>query len=244
MIFLLGCADLMAIGDVFADLTDPLVVQATYVGVEPLPEGVSLEGSSWASGSRAEAFLADAGAFSDLESAPIGDAMVSLEVDGLPVDFVAGDPGSFSASAEEGLDWSAGVDATLVVERDGEHLLALTTPPAPAFSVAEEHVRGMSMTVSLEGQAFDNIVVTTVRMDDGVTTYDSLPTDIAGLYKLTHSSSSLSAEIPGDAFQRSGYYAVGVMGVVNADPDTYEGVNLALSALSAGSMSFRPVYVP
>jgi len=36
---------------------------------------------------------------------------------------------------------------------------------------------------------------------------------------------------------------VGVAGLVNADPDDYEGVNLALSALTAGAMVFVPVQV-
>ena len=237
---LFGCADFLAIADTFADLTAPLVVQATYIGVEEPPEEMSLKGTSWADGSRVQALLADAGSLDDLQSAPVDDAAVALELDGDVIDLESDSAGNFSASAADGLGWAEGVDASLVIDRGGEALLSLMTPAPPQARIASEHAQNQPMEVDLTGQAFDNVMVTVLRLEDGKTVYDSLPTDIVGLYELTHSVGALSIEIPAESFGSPGVYAVGVMGLVNADPDSYQGVNLALSA---GAIQFSVVTV-
>ena len=243
LILLTGCSDLMALSDAIAALTDPLVVQATYIGVETPPAEMPLEGTSWAEGSRAQAILADAGALDNLSEAPIDDATVALELDGVPVPLAAQSAGSFVATAAEGLGWAPGVDATLVIDRDGEHVIALTTPALPLVELGAQYALDEAMVIDLEGQPFDNVVVTVIRVLDGETVYNSLPTDIDGLYRLTHSSGELVTEVPGETFHEAGVYVVGVTGLVNADPDTYVGVNLALSALTAGAVDFSVVTV-
>lgn len=242
-LLMLGCADFLALSDAFADLTAPLVVQATYIGVEEPPAEMSLEGTSWADGSRVQALLADASAFGDLDAAPVDDASVALELDGQGVGLQWDSDGNFSASAADGLGWAEGVDASLVIDRDGEKVLSLITPPSPDARIAAEHALHQPMEVELSGQPFDNVMVTVLRLNDGETVYDSLPTDIDGLYELTHSKGDLITEVPGETFAQSGVYAIGVMGLVNADPDTYQGVNLVLSALTAGAMQFSVVTV-
>ncbi len=245
MIFalLLGCADFLAIADTFNDLTNPMVVQAWYIGVEPLPEGVDLGASDWDAGSSARVMLADATALEDLGDSPIDDAAVELEVDGEGFALFPESDGNFAATSEDGLPWAAAADTVLRVDRDGAHHLSMVTPDAPELDVPESIDAGAELVVSLEGQDYDNMMVTVVRLADGETTYDSLPTDIADLYRLTHAAGSLEAEIPGSAFREPGAYAVGVAGLVNADPDSYEDVNLALSALTAGSLRFTAVHV-
>ena len=238
-----GCADLLALSDTLSDLTDPLVVQATYIGVEAPPAGVSLDGTSWQDGSRAQAFLADAGGLDDLANAPIEDATVAMELDGEAVSMPSDAPGQFVATGAEGLGWGADVDATLVIERDGEHVLSLTTPAAPDVSIPIKQSRGSGVDIDLSGQPFDNVIVNVIRVEDGSTVFDSMPTDIGGLYRLTHSAGELTTEVPGETFDKPGVYLIGVMGLVNADPDTYDGVNLALSALTAGAMTFTAVTV-
>ncbi len=240
---LLGCADLLAIADTLEDLTNPMVVQAWYIGVEPLPEGVDLGDSDWGAGSSARVMLADATSLEELEDSPIDDAAVELEVEGQGFALLPESDGNFAATSEDGLPWAPAADTVLRVDRDGSHHLEMVTPEAPELDVPESHEAGAALVVSLEGQDYDNLMVTVVRLADGQTTYDSLPTDIADLYRLTHASGSLEAEIPGSAFREGGAYAVGVAGLVNADPDSYEGVNLALSALTAGSLRFVPVQV-
>ncbi|MBM4389929.1 MAG: hypothetical protein FJ090_02295 [Deltaproteobacteria bacterium] len=240
---LLGCADFLTIAETLEDLTNPMVVQAWYLGLEPLPDGVDLSDSGWGSGSSVRVMLADATSFDQLEQAPIDDAAVELEVDGAGYSLLPESDGQFVATSEDGLPWAADADTVLRVDRDGSHQLAMVTPEAPDVDLPETIEAGDDLGVSVEGQDYDNVMVTVVRLADGQTTYDSLPTDIAELYRLTHASGSLDVEIPGSAFREPGAYAVGVAGLINADPDDYEGVNLALSALTAGSLRFVPMRV-
>ncbi|MBM4369175.1 MAG: hypothetical protein FJ102_23375 [Deltaproteobacteria bacterium] len=240
---LLGCADFFAIADTLEDLTNPMVVQAWYIGVEPLPAGMDLGDSGWGAGSSARVMLADASSLEQLEDSPIDDAAVELEVEGEGFALLPESAGNFAATSEDGLPWAPAADTVLRVDRDGTHHLAMVTPGAPSIDLPESIEAGDGLGVSLEGQDYDNVMVTVVRLADGQTTYDSLPTDIAELYRLTHAAGSLEVEIPGSAFREPGAYAVGVAGLVNADPDDYEGVNIALSALTAGSLRFVPMQV-
>ncbi|GDX83245.1 hypothetical protein LBMAG42_50560 [Deltaproteobacteria bacterium] len=243
ILLLLGCADFLAIAEAFDDLTNPLVVQASYLGVEPLPEGLDLGENTWANGGAAHVLMADAGSVDDLENAPITDASVVLEGPGTTVPMRSDAAGSWVADGTDGLAWSPGDDASVTVTRDGEHSLTLTTPEAPDLDIPEQIASGDVLIIDLEGQEFDNVLVTVVRLADGVTVYDSTPTDITALYKLTHSAGELTTEVPGSVFSEPGAYAVGVAGLVNADPEEYEGVNLALSALTGGSLQFAGLAV-
>jgi hypothetical protein len=211
--------------------------------VESPGEGVDLSATDWADGSTASAFLADAGSLDEMEDSPIDDAEVAMELDGEPVDMISDSPGSFSVTSAEGLGWNEGTVATLIVERDGDHFLALVTPAAPDSELPETWARGEALPIEVTGDDYDNAVVTAIRLEDGETVYDSLPTDIVELYRFTHSAGSLSVEVPGSALTEPGPYLIGVTGLVNADPDTYEEVNLALSAMTAGAMRFYPVMV-
>ncbi len=243
LLLLLGCADFLAIAEAFDALTNPLVVQASYLGVEPLPEGLDLGENAWANGSTAHVLMADAGSVDDLENAPITDASVVIEGPGTVVPLRSDAAGSWVADGTDGLAWSPGDDASVTVSRDGEHSLTLTTPDAPELDLPEQIVAGDPLIIDLVGQDFDNVLVTVVRLADGETVYDSTPTDITALYKLTHSAGELTTEVPGSVFTEPGPYAVGVAGLVNADPDDYEGVNLALSALTGGSLQFTALAV-
>ncbi len=243
ILLLLGCADFLAIAEAFDELTNPLVVQASYLGVEPLPEGLDLGDNAWANGSTAHVLMADAGSVDDLENAPITDASVVIEGPDSVVPLRSDAAGSWVADGTDGLEWSPGDEASVTVSRDGEHSLTLTTPEPPELDLPEQIGASQTLTVDLEGQAFDNLLVTVVRLTDGVTVYDSTPTDITALYKLTHSAGELSTEVPGSVFSEPGPYAVGVAGLVNADPEEYEGVNLALSALTGGSLQFSSLVV-
>lgn len=242
-LFLTGCADFLALEDAFNDLTNPLVVQAWYVGVEPLPDGLELGDSAWANGSSARVLMADASNLDDLANAPVTDATVAIRsaTDEIPLRGEAA--GTWVADSSDGLAWTPDEDTVVAIERDGDHALTLTTPEAPTLGLPTTFAVGDPMVVDLEGQPFDNVLVTVVRLEDGVTVYDSTPTDIEALYKLTHASGSLSVAVPGDVFATPGAYAVGVAGLVNADPDDYDGVNLALSALTGGAIQFAAVTV-
>ncbi len=245
LLLLVGCADFLAISEAFDDLTNPLVVQSVYMGVEPLPPGVELGESAYASGSTARVLLADASNVDELDEAPvITDATIVLEMEGGAVPLRAEAEGAWVADTTDGLGWDAGDAVSLEVEReDGTHRLALVTPDAPKADIEAEQAKGEPLVVDLTGATYDNIVVTVVRLEDGETVYDSMPTDIAALYRLTHAADELVVEVPGSAFSKPGVYAVGVAGLVNAHPDDYEDVNVALSALTAGSFVFSAVTV-
>ena len=239
LFFLGGCADFFALRDAFEELTNPLVVQSWYVGVEPLPEGVDLGESTWASGSTARVLMADAENLSDLASAPVEDATVALVGPDGSVPLRDAGAGTWVADGTDGLGWVPGDDAALDIQRDGAHALSLTTPDAPEVRLPALFFADHPLTVDLTGQGYDNVLVTVVRLEDSVTVYDSTPTDIQALYRLTHSAGSLTATVPPAAFSRPGAYAIGVAGLENADPDDFEGVNLALSALTAGALQFE-----
>ena len=243
LLLLLGCADLLTLAGTLDNLTNPMVVQAWYIGVEPLPDGMDLGDSAWAEGSSAQAMLAEASSLDQVEESPVGDAEVVLHIDGEPYELPADGEGSFASNSEQGLPWASESDVSLEIQRAGDHSLSLWSPSPPTLDVPDTLRVDSPLSISLEGQDYDNVMVTVVRLADGETTYDSLPTDITELYRLTHSAGSLDVEVPASAFREPGPYAVGVAGLVNADPDTYDGVNLALSAMTSGALQFAGVVV-
>lgn len=240
---LTGCTDFALLQSALDDFTNPLVAQAFYVGVDPLPAGLDLGENPWALGSTARVLLADASALSDLADAPVTDAEVVIESADDVVPLNSEGEGSWVADGTDGLTWRPEAEAVLAIRRDEDSRIALTTPHSPVVQLPTIHEHGIDLDLDLGDQEFDNLLVTVVRLSDGATVYDSTPVDIMEIYRLTHSSSSLTASVPGSAFTEPGPYAVGVAGLVNADPDDYEGVNLALSALTAGAMVFVPVQV-
>lgn len=240
---LFGCAEFALLQAAYDDFTNPLVAQAFYVGVDPLPAGLDLGDNPWMLGSTARVLLADASGLSDLAEAPVTDAEVMLGFGDGEIPLIADGEGSWTADGTDGLGWSSGAETVLSIQRESASRIALTTPVSPTFALPEVHAPGTALVLDLEGQEFDNILVTVVRLRDGATVHDSTPLDIMELYQLTHSSSELTATVPASAFTEPGPYAVGVAGLVNADPDDYEGVNLALSALTAGAMVFAPLQV-
>jgi hypothetical protein len=66
--------------------------------------------------------------------------------------------------------------------------------------------------------------------------------DIQSLYDFTHMDGSVnSLEIPASAFPSESVYAVGIAGIENADPETFDGVNILLTSFMAGKVTFYPV---
>lgn len=240
---LVGCSDFLAIQEAFEDLTNPLVVQSVYLGTGEWPAGLDGGSSAYASGSTARVLLADAESVDALDQAPVSDAEVVLALAGGGVTLRAEAAGSWVADVTDGLAWDPDAAVSLEIDRDGLHSLSLVTPDAPDLALDGSQPRGEPLALDFEGAPYDNLLVTVLRVEDGATVYDSMPTDITELYRLTHAPGELVAEVPGDAFARPGVYVVGVAGLVNAHPDDYEDVNVALSALTAGSMAFAAVSV-
>ncbi len=241
---LLGCSDLLLLSDTVDDLTQPLVVQAFYVGMEPLPEALAAAEGDWSAGSKARVLLSEAAGISADDAPPITDAEVLMEYPDGELVLTNEGAGEWTADGDDGLAWHSDVEASLTIRRDEDSRITLTTPPAPELDIPSTLAAGEALELDLDGQPFDNLLVKVVRLADGVTVYDSTPEDSTDLYRLTHSASSLTATIAATVFEEPGEYAVGVAGLVNAHPDDYEGVNLALSALTAGTMVFTPVRVP
>lgn len=240
---LVGCSDFLALQEAFEDLTNPLVVQSVYLGAGDWPAGLDAGDNAYAGGSSARVLLANAESVDALDQAPISDATVVLSLASGGVPLRAEAAGTFVADTSDGLGWAPDQAVSLEIDRDGPHSLTLVTPDAPALGLDAEQPRAEALVVDLEGAPYDNLLVTVVRAEDGVTVYDSMPTDITALYRLTHAPGELTVEVPGDTFVRPGVYVVGVAGLVNAHPDDYEDVNVALSALTAGSMAFAAVTV-
>ncbi len=239
---LVGCSDFYAWQEVFEDLTNPLVVQSVYLGAGPWPEDLPAPDAAL-TGSSARVLLADAASVDALDQAPVTDAEVVLAAGDDAYTLRAEGEGAWVADSTDGLGFTPGDAVVLEIAHDGPHSLALVTPDAPDYAPAATRSAGAPLTIDLQGEAYDNLLVQVIRATDGVTVFDSMPTDISSLYRLTHAPGELVVEVPGDAFAEPGVYVVGVAGLVNAHPDDYEDVNVALSALTAGSMTFASLTV-
>jgi hypothetical protein len=81
--------------------------------------------------------------------------------------------------------------------------------------------------------------VVVLDMSSGDVTWSNEPGDIGELYDFTHGESEgASVAIPASALSNATLYAVGVAGMINADPETFEDVNTALSTMMAGKLTF------
>lgn len=233
---LLACSDFEEVKSAYDDLTNPVVVQAWFLGVE-VPEGVDLGDSDWSEGATIRAFVANAEDADNLENAPVEGARVVSRAASLgTVPLEEEGDGAYRGSAP-----SYPESEDVVVSVDDAHKLSMTAPPAARVAIPAEMEAGEALVVSLAGQEYDNVLVVVMDTVSGEVVYDNTPQDIGALYDFALYEGALSLEVPGRAFAAESVYAVGVAGLRNADPDAFVDVNALLSAMMAGQIVFYPV---
>lgn len=244
LLVLSACDALDALKDEVAGLTNPLVMEAVYVGVEdPGTEVIDLSGTDFGMGAVATALLADAAAAEDLSQAPVDGAEVHFrsEANGT-VPLPAAGAGKYKATGEDGLAYEDGDPVVLSVDfGDTRHTAGILAPSAVAVDVPPDHTTGGGLTVDATGNAVDTLFVVVVDLQAGTSTFDNRPTSVGDVYNLAHGDGVLVVDLPGSAFPRDSLYVVGAAGMNVTTPENLTELNTALSSFLAGKFSFYPV---
>ncbi len=243
LLVLLACS---AIDDLTAKvegLTNTLVMEGLYVGVEP-PESdlVDLSGTDFDKGAFATALLADAASVDDLANAPVSGADVTLRSEAHG-DTPLGDDGNgkYTATGDDGLAYADGDPVVLAVSLDGEHRASIVAPPAVDANISPQHDAGQPLAISAGDPNLATLFVVVANAETGTLTYDNRPTSIEDVYNLSHGDGTLAVEVPGSAFPDQTLYIVGVAGMNLTPADGFTELNTLLSAFLAGKFTFYPV---
>lgn len=245
---LFACEQIKDIKDTVEGLTNPLVVEAFYLGVEP-PEvgsGIDLSSTTFASGSSLQVFLADAADAGELEEAPVAGAIVELvsAANGGKVPLQdKGDGSYFANESEDGIVYATESVSVTTNLDDKDRVIGVQAPPMAEVDIAETHAAGQPMMVDISDQDFDGLLVFVMASDSPEPRFTNMPETIEEIYEFTHGSAELRVEVPASAFPSAGLYIVGVAGTRNSSTDEMEEVNTALSAFVAGKARFHAVVV-
>ncbi len=245
-LFLPGCDLLGEAIEEFEGLTNPLVAQTFLLGVAT-PEdpelAAAIEDSAMEMDRVIQVFLADAASADDLTNAPVSGASVTVQVGaGDAVDLNEAVDGGYKASGADGLDYTTGQDATVTVTLgDSSATMSLTLPIAVSATVPAEADANTALVVDL-GSGYDGALGVVIDVATSEITWENRPMGIQELYDFTHTDGSVSTlEIPAEAFPTESVYAVGIAGIENADPESFDGVNILLTSFMAGKVTFYPV---
>lgn len=238
-----GCELFQTGTDIIDGLLNPLVAGGIVVAVEaPQSDDTGLTGefdlaaAGLDEGTTMNLFLARANDVTEIESAPVVDATVTIdgveanmETDGL---YVVG-PGNLEWS--EGSSWD--IEATFP---EAPTATATVTLPQAATFTLPVLVQDTPITIDLTGQGFDSALVVVFEAGSGLT-YSNEPTTAREFYDFTHTGGEVvtTLEIPGDAFPEPGFYAVGVAGLAHTTADDLLEMNTALSTVTSGKMVFE-----
>jgi hypothetical protein len=229
-----GCDLLDDIQDDVDGYTTPLVVQAIVLGVAEPGQDLDLGGTDFADGTVATVMGADA-----QDAASMGDAPVTnADVTALGQALEEQEGGTYTG---QGMTYTPGGEGVVkIVRADGSTGTATMTLPGPPAADVPEFHDGSPLLVDLSGQDYDRLVVVVLDVTSGDVTFTNVPEDIEALYDFA-TADEISLTIPASAFAGSGFYAVGLAGLQNGDPDTFEGFNTALSDVQAGQLKFWPL---
>lgn len=245
---LAGCAEIANLQDKVEGLTNRFVLEGFYLGVSELENDVladALADTEFGSGATVTAFLADASSAGEIESAPIRDASVAFlsPSAGGSMGMVSLGDGQYELTGDDGLRYVAGEVVAITATYEGQNRrIPVDAPPRPSPGISGYHAAGEPLVVDLSGQGFESTMVTVLEIASGRTTWSNLPVAADDFYDLTHGGTGeVRVTLPGSALPVEGVYAVGVAGVYTADPDEFEEVNTALSALVAAQFRFSTV---
>lgn len=246
VLLLTGCGDiqkLLALKDTFDAYTNSTVASTSILGVAPSEDervDMALALTELGSGVRASAWLVQTEGAGGLDDDGLSGQPVRLIVDGRGVGMEEIAAGEYMADGDSGLAYLPQTEAVLQFETDeGNKGLAVGLPQAPAFDIPAEHLPKEALEVDLGGQDYDAALVMVLDVLTGQVTYEQTPTGALELYEFARADAAVGwVDIPADAFPEESVYAVGIAGTWNADPETFEGVNVALTTGFAGRFRF------
>lgn len=243
MLLALGCNFQDLLNDAtetFEGLTNPLVVQGWYVGVEEPDSEIDLSGTDFDQGAALTVFLADAANVDEIDKAPIDGA--DVDIDGVPL--TEAESGSYVVSGSDGLTYTDEGDTLLSIGiGDGMAEALVSMPPAADFVVPSTGAQGTDLTIDLGGQGFDNVLIV-VLDSSGEMAWTNSPQDIREVYDYASSDTVGQVTIPGDlAFVSAGPHVIGVAGMRSADSETFVDMNTALSSVMAGKLRFKATVI-
>lgn len=245
-LWLAGCGDiqkLLALKDTLDDYTSGDVASVSVLGVAPPDDdrvAVALGQTDLASGARAAAWwVRSEGTGGGDAEAPAGRA-VTLLVDGEALEMEEVAAGEYSADGEAGLEYRPRTEAALRINGpDGRMGLAVGLPDVPSFALPDTHMPKEPLEIDLTGQDFDASLAMVLDVLTGEVTWEQRPAGAMELYEFARAGAGVGAlQIPADAFPEESIYAVGIAGTWSADPETFEGVNVALTTGFAGRFRF------
>ncbi len=227
-------------------LTSPLVAQAFFLGVaEPDDPTIAqaLADSDLGLERIIQVHLADAASVDDLTQAPISGAIVDLQVGSSgALELEESVDGAYVATSADGLVYTTGQNASVSITiGESFSTLAISLPQAVEATVSADWDSNSPMTVDLGG-AYDGALGVVFDVASAEVTWDNRPAGIQEIYDFTHGDGDVTElSIPASAFPGPSVYAVGIAGVDNADPETFENVNTLLTSFVAGKVRFYGV---
>lgn len=249
---LMGCGRLKATEDLLDGLTEGVLMEGLYLGMDVPVAFQDLfafsgeeDDGAFAYTAACKVMLAQVASPADIGNNPIEGAEISLltSADG-SLDMAELDAGEYVLTSAEGLEYQPGKSATVVGNLGDLDISAAVTMPDPPLDLAMESVIAVDSptTVSMLDAGYENMIIAVYNLTSGKVTWDNVPDDFQGLYDFTRPDAPVQlVEIPGEAFPVVGSYIIGVAGMEIADVSGFEGVNTTLSAFMAGQMTL--VYV-
>jgi hypothetical protein len=246
IVLLTGCGDiqkLLDLKDTFDAYTNSTVASTSVLGVAPSDDervDMALALTELGSGVRASAWLVQSEGAGGLDDDGMTGQPVRIIVDGQGFGMEEVAAGEYVADGDDGMSYLPQTEAELRFQTDeGAKGLVVGLPHAPDFEVPAEHLPKEPLEVDLTGQDYDASLVMVIDVLTGAVTYEQTPSGAMELYEFARADAAVGwIDIPADAFPEESVYAVGIAGTWNAEPETFEGVNVALTTGFAGRFRF------
>ncbi|MEC7949051.1 MAG: hypothetical protein VX265_15890 [Myxococcota bacterium] len=246
MLLLTGCGDiekLLSLRDAFDAYTNPTVASVSILGVAPAADhrvDMALGLTDLEGGATASAWLVQAERAGGLDGDGLGGQSVRLVVDGQGVGMEEAIPGEYTATGDMGLAYYPLTEARLEIDTaEGLKGLSVGLPDAPAFDLPADHRAKVPLGLDLGGQDYDAAIVMVIDVLTGVVTHEQTPEGAVELYDFARGDDGIArVDIPAEAFPDESVYAVGIAGTWNADAETFDGLNVALTTGFAARFRF------
>ncbi|HJN73123.1 MAG TPA: hypothetical protein QGF58_04220 [Myxococcota bacterium] len=247
LLVLLGCVlveeEIEDITEEIEGLTNPLVVQAAFLGVAEPDAGddIDLSGTEFEKGSAITVFLADAASIDEMEEAPVEGAVVKVRLGDTPAyELMEEEAGRYGLNGEDGLEYIPTADTLLKLDVAGSlSEMGTVLPPPPEFVIGPQGTTMQDLPIDLSETNYDQVLAVVIN-EAGDVTWSNQPEEIRDWYEFANADNGQSFVIPGEAFKRDGAYLVGVAGLVRAEDESFENMNTALSSMLAGQILFQP----
>lgn len=201
-------------------------------------------------------FLADATSVNDLSNALVSGVEARFRVGQTgAITLVEESDGTYRAP--DGFTYTEGEIAYLTFEDADAFARTEVALPRPAdlSAVSTTHEAGQPLALDFTDREYYAVIVLVADVGTGELTFVSPDwigsvlgdgaldgSMIRDLYDFTHADEPVQRlEVPGTAFAAESLYALGVAGMLVAEPESYEELNTALSSFMAGQMVFTPI---